>query len=171
MPKPSKQIIIDSIIREIDSGKPRGKVLANIGNTWQISQRTFDRHWKTANDIQKKRQQLANKVADDTYIQTKGEAVKKGLKSKTAKQIHLQKCIDEIQKDIDRAISEEYIFEDGVYTLHENIMTAQTKAYLRKTIKELYSELNKMEGDYAPAKTELSGKLETDNVIITVLNI
>ena len=46
--KSNKQIIIDAIIKEINFGKERGKVLATVGKKWQLSIRTFDRYWKEA---------------------------------------------------------------------------------------------------------------------------
>jgi hypothetical protein len=109
-----------------------------------------DRYFKVYDETYSVWAKLKEVSEKDAIVASAGDALKSGLKSKIEKQLHLQKAIDEIQADIDRGISEEYIFENGVYTLQENIMTAQTKAYLRKTIKELYAELNKMEGDYAP---------------------
>lgn len=152
MLKASKQIIIDAIIKEIEQGKPRGKVLATVVKKWQISQRTFDRHWKTANEQQKERQDKASRAADKVYIETKVEAVKTALKSKLEKQLHIQDQIDAIQSDIDRGILEDYVIVGGKLQVVNKVMNAETKAYLRKTIRELYAELNKMEGDYAPAK-------------------
>jgi hypothetical protein len=158
MPKPSKQIIIDAIIKGIEQGKERGNLLATIGKKWQLSQRTFDRHWKTANDTQKERQQKASKAVDKVYIETKVEAAKTGLKSKLEKQLHIQKEIDGIQSDIDRGILEDYVILGGKLQTVKKIMNAETKAYLRKTMKDLYAELNKMEGDYAPTKVANTDK-------------
>jgi hypothetical protein len=75
-----------------------------------------------------------------------------GLKSKLEKQLHIQKQIDEIQNDIDRGVLEDYVVVGGKLQVVNKIMNAETKAYLRKTIKELYAELNKMDGSYAPTK-------------------
>ena len=159
MPKPSKQIIVDAIIKEIEQGKTRAQTLGKIGKKWEISRTTFDRHWKTANDTQKERQARASKAADKAYIETKAESVKTGLKSKLEKQLHIQEQINAIQSDIDRGILEDYVVLGGKLQTVNKIMNAETKAYLRKTIKELYAELNKMEGDYATNKIEHSGEV------------
>jgi len=79
-------------------------------------------------------------------------AAKIGLKSKLEKQLHIQKQIDEIQEELDRGVLEEYAVINGEWVMEPKIMNAETKAYLRKTMKDLYAELNKMEGDYAPTK-------------------
>lgn len=137
------------------------EVFGNIRQKNTIARDRFSRMYKSCYIEWAK---IKEQAGNEATILAADEAAKRGLKSKLDKQEHLQKAINEIQADIDRAISEEYIFEDGVYTLQENIMTAQTKAYLRKTIKELYSELNKMEGDYAPAKTEV--KIDAKDLVI-----
>ena len=41
MLKPSKQTIVEAIIREIEQGIPRAKVLAKLGKKWQIAVRTL----------------------------------------------------------------------------------------------------------------------------------
>lgn len=161
-PKPSKQIIIDAIIKEIEQGRTRGQVLGKIGKKWEISRTTFDRHWKTANDTQKERQEKASKMADRVYVETKVNSLQIGLKSKLEKQLHIQKEIDGIQSDIDRGILEDYVVLGGRLQTVNKIMNAETKAYLRKTIKELYAELNKMEGDYAPTKIANTDKQGND---------
>lgn len=45
----NKENIITDILIELEKGIGRGACLAIIGKKWQTSDRTFDRHWKTAN--------------------------------------------------------------------------------------------------------------------------
>lgn len=105
-------------------------------------------------------------------IRAAEEAARIGLKSKIEKQAHLQKQIDDIQSDLDANIMVDYYYEEGVPVKIEKEMNVETKAYLRKTIKELYAELNKMEGDYAPAKIAQTDKNGEDIPIFNVtLNI
>lgn len=160
-PNPSREVIINAIIKEIAVGNTRGKTLGKIGKRWEISRTSFDRYWKTANDRQSLRQERAQKASDKAYTETVVEAVKQGLKSKIEKQLHLQKMIEDVQADIDRGIMEDYIVISGKLQTVNKVMTASEKAYLRKTIRELYAELNKMDGDYTPAKVEHSGKIDT----------
>lgn len=157
MPTPNKQIIIDAIIKEIENGKHRGKVLATIVKKWQISQRTFDRHWKTANEIQKERQDKASKAADAVYIETKAEALKTGLKSKLEKQLELQNEIDLIDKQIKGEVQFTFVIGNKVNKSHNGdifMLPVQIQNELRARKLQYYAELNKMEGDYAPQKVD-----------------
>ena len=98
---------------------------------------------------------IKERADTDVTVQAAETAAKIGLKSKLDKQIHLQNQIDCIQADIDRGIIEDYVMISGALELVNKIMNAESKAYLRKTMKELYAELNKMEGDYAAKRIEL----------------
>jgi hypothetical protein len=94
---------------------------------------------------------------------------KSGLKSKIEKQYHLQQQIDEIQNELERGILEKYAVINGEWTMEPQIMNAETKAVLRKTIKELYAELNKMCGDYSP--TKIANTDGSGNDISPIINI
>lgn len=107
---------------------------------------------------------LKEKTENEALVESVREAQKTCLKSKLEKQIHLQKQIDAIQNDIDRGILEEYVTVSGKLQVVYKIMNAESKAYLRKIMKELYAELNKMEGDYAPAKIEHSGNISNEPI-------
>lgn len=54
--KPNKENIITDILIELEKGVERAECLATIVNKWQISVRTFDRHWKNGNERHKERQ-------------------------------------------------------------------------------------------------------------------
>lgn len=140
MAKPEKQVIINAIIKEIELGKARGYVLARISKKWQLSTRVFDRLWKTANEQQHERQQKAKEAADAAYISASADAAKKAVMSsqerkelltKIAKGTLLTKAPN--PKNPKQLIDVPVIIET----------TERIKAI---------SELNKMEGDYAPTK-------------------
>lgn len=80
--KPNKENIITEILVELEKGVERGKCLANIGKKWQISNRTFDRHWKTANDRHKQTQQATQKALSELTIEAEKERFKKAILSK-----------------------------------------------------------------------------------------
>ena len=95
--------------------------------------------------------------ADNEQIQANAkETLKSGLKSKIEKQKHLQKQIDDIEADINAGIMVDYVVVGGKLQVVNKIMDAETKAFLRKTIKDIYAELNKMEGDYAAQKQDVT---------------
>lgn len=95
-------------------------------------------------------------------------AAKIGLKSKLDKQLHIQKQIDEIQADIDSGILVDYAYVNFKFEKIEKVMNAETKAYLRLAIKTLYAELNKMEGDYAVTRTDVTtnGESITPTIVL-----
>ena len=130
------------------------KVISVFCKKFQKTERTFWTHWKEAQETYSKLIQTIESKKDDIYTQTNIKAFEDGLKTKIEKQLHLQKQIDDIQSDIDRGIVEDYIVVGGKLQIVNKIMNAETKAMLRRTITNITSELNKMAGDYAPAKTE-----------------
>ena len=120
-----------------------------------------DRYFKMYDACYLEWGKIKSKADKGATINAATQAAKIGLKSKLDKQLHIQKAIDDIQLEIDKGILEEYMVIGGALQQVEKIMNAETKAFLRKTIRELYSELNKMEGDYAPTKvaqTDSTGK-------------
>jgi hypothetical protein len=108
------------------------------GTIWQsmaLSKRTFYRLKPKAlaivTESAKKRQKLVTEAKDSATI----EAAVKGLKSKAERLLILQDQIDGCLDD-----------------LNKKKVTVFEKVALRKAIKELQSEISKIEGDYAPTK-------------------
>lgn len=168
MPKPPKQIIIDAIIKEIEQGTTRAKVVAKYCKKLQKSERTIDSYWKIANIQQKERQDKASKAADAAYIETKTDAVKTGLKSKLEKQMELQNEIDLIDKQIKGEVEFTFVVGNKVNKSHNGtifMLPVQVQNELRARKLQYYAELNKMEGDYAAANVKHSGEV-TQRLII-----
>lgn len=133
-----QQTRISTIAKELANGKERADILAKYGKKWQISPRSVDRLIENAREQAQTLRNLAEKTATDTLIEETKEAVKLGIKSKLERLLILQKEVDACL--IDLANDELEISE---------------KVALRKTIKELQSEISKIEGDYAPQKHNL----------------
>ena len=145
MPKPSKQIIIDAIIKEIEKGTGRGEVVARYCKKFQKSARTIDTYWKTANEQQKERQEKASKAADRAYITAKEKAAVEAVMSKQERMEYLTKIAKgEFENETKKPAwnNHKKVFE---------IVTVREKPQDHTVIKAI-AELNKMEGDYAPAK-------------------
>lgn len=123
---------------------------------------TKQRFWNMFDVVHADWAKLKDKAESEGIIEATKEAAKTGLKSKLEKQLHIQKEIDSIQADIDRGILEDYVIVGGKVQVVNKTMNAETKAYLRKTIKDLYAELNKMDGDYAPNRHTLEGELKKE---------
>lgn len=139
MPKQSQQIIIDAISKGIEQGLDRGKLLATVGKKWQISNRTFDRHWKKANE-----QHLVKQTAIKSKLaiideQAAIEARKKAIMSADDRKEYLTKLISgEIKAK-------------RPFVIGGKIMEYPEEPTHSDRLKAL-AELNKMEGDYAPTK-------------------
>lgn len=144
MAKPDKQIVIDYLISEIGKGSNRGKVLGKAGKKWGFSRTTFDRLWKIANDQQKERQQKAKEAADAAYIQASANAAKSAvMSSQERKEILTKIAKGELStKEANPDKSGEFVNVPVPIGIFERL--------------KAIAELNKMEGDYAPIKNNLT---------------
>jgi len=149
MPKPNEVAQIDFIVDCLRKGEARKIILAKFVKKWQgKSNRTFDRRLRQAENALQAEQTAIRAQAEES-IKEESNLLKIKIRSFLEKKEHIQKMIDDIETDIQRGIVEDYFTVQGKVQIVNKIMNAETKAYLRKTIKELYAELNKMEGDYA----------------------
>lgn len=138
----SKDKAIELILIEIQKGAKRADILAIAGDEWQIPSRTFDRYYKTAlNKHTELRNEVLSKLADES-IDIEVTKAKKGILSKIEK----QKILSDIAKGIKSSK------KDPDYTYGDKI--------------KAIAELNKMDGDYAPNKTEHSGNITTLNITV-----
>ncbi|MEO5888933.1 MAG: hypothetical protein ABIQ31_01710 [Ferruginibacter sp.] len=62
-------IFIDAIVKKIERGTSYSKVLAVIGGKWLLSETTFRRYWKTANEAHQEAQQAIKEVKAALDIQ------------------------------------------------------------------------------------------------------
>lgn len=145
MPKPSRQTIIDEIIKGIEQGLSRGKLLSKIVKKWQMSDRTFDRHLKIANQQHAELQQKAKAAADLAYIQSSEEAAKKAVMSKAERLAVLTQI----------ARCEVSVKAGDAANPVEVIVPVDTLERIKAI-----AEINKMEGDYAETSIKLKGDKE-----------
>jgi hypothetical protein len=148
----SKQIYIDFIITELNKGNVKYNDVCSVFlRKFALSRQTFDKYWKQANTIHSEQREVINNAKLTTTIEEEKEAVKIGLKSKFERLLILQNEVDNCTKDLDNGFTEE-LKSDG--QLLSRPITIQEKTALRNTIKNLQSEISKIEGDYAPTKAE-----------------
>ena len=141
MPKPNKQTIIDLLIKEIEQGKERGKLLAIFSKKWQLSQRTFDRYWKVANEQHVVRQQAIKAELDKQDIELAKDARKRAIMTA----IQRQELLTQIAKG-DVTVKKPVVIAGAVKLVPvEPDHTDRINAM---------KELNKMDGSYSPDKTE-----------------
>jgi len=157
MPKPNKQHIIDNLIKQIGAGNERGKVLATDGKKWQLSQRTFDRYWKIANQQHAEaHSKIKEELAKDNTLKEL-EAQKQALMTSTEKKELLVRRIKHIEATIDKGKTLDYVktYKGFINSKKERYLNALEIASLSETLQKLTAELNKMEGDYAPIKSKI----------------
>lgn len=82
MSKISKQKAIELILVELDKGSTFSSCLALNGTKWHLSERTFKRYWKEANQIYSERQQAILTEVNEQRVELEKERVKKAILTK-----------------------------------------------------------------------------------------
>jgi hypothetical protein len=143
--KPSKQTIIDFLIKEIALGKERGPVLSKTVKKWQMSDRTFDRHWKIANQQHQENQSKIKEAVAEVDVQAAIEARKKEIMTADERKEYLTKLV---KGDVKVPYTEvKWNPDTKKFVKHRFVEQASHTARI-----SAISELNKMDGDYAPTK-------------------
>ena len=173
MPKQSKQIIIDAIIKEIEGGGTRAHVLGKIGKKWGISRTTFDRHWKMANEQHLVKQRAIKSKLAIIDEQAAIEARKRAIMDAEDRQEELSKaCLDLIQKI--KGEKRFTFFQGGKIVQSHNgetfMLPVDTQIKILDTVKGLIAELNKMGGNYAATKVAATNTAGEDVAPMIVLN-
>lgn len=148
--------VLDSSIRD-----------ETIWNLLKLSKTTYYRLKPKALHLMNQRALLRQTALNDTITYETKEAAKTGLKSKTDRVLLLQKQVEDIQADLTDNKTVGYVIIGGVVQKVTKELAAREKAYMRKCMKEIQSEISRIEGDYAPNRHEHTGKdgkpIETEN--------
>jgi vacuolar-type H+-ATPase subunit I/STV1 len=137
--KATKQKIVAEIAEELQKGSTRAEIVAKFCKKFQKSPRMVDNYLKIAYQQQSELQEKAKIASDEAYIEKSKEAAIEAVMSKIERQ--------SILSDIAR----------GRIDVLEG--TLPVKVEVLERIKAI-SELNKMEGDYAPTKIDNTVVLE-----------
>ena len=153
MPKPSKQIIIDAIIKEIEQGKATDKICAAICRKFQFSERTFYNHLKIAVIQHETKQDAIKKELAELDKQAAIEARKKAIMTADEKKEELSTVCNDLINKI-QGKKKFTFFQGGKVVQSHNgeifMLPIDTQVKVIDTIKGIIAELNKMCGDYAP---------------------
>lgn len=130
-----QEAYVQYILDEMKRGNVERKtIMAKFVKKWQASERTFDRVWKVAQQKHAERANLARQKKDEQYIEM-------------ASKVEIGAIIDKARRmQIASEIAEGTV-RDG--SGKEPDFNARLKAL---------DYLAKVEGDYAPVKSELTGK-------------
>jgi hypothetical protein len=145
--KANPEVIINSILLEMDFSTSRSDVMTLTCDKWQMSERTFDRYWALA----KKRFLVVQKDIADMQKAVILETAEARMRSSIMSKHERMEVLSAIARS-ELDLSKEVVTALGIETLNVKPDYNDRKAAI--------AELNKMEGDYAPVKTDLTSKGE-----------
>lgn len=137
------------------------EVFRNYSVKFSKSEKTFSKDWKAANVVIQKYRETLEKEKQSICLKEDVKLFKEGLKTKSERLLIYQKQINDIQAELELGTVREYKSNMGEPTELTRDLLPIEKSSMRKTLKDLQAEISKIEGDYAPTKTEHSGEIKT----------
>lgn len=119
-----------------------------------LSEQTFKKDWKIASNRYKDYLLRSSKAKDDARLKADAEIAVKALKTKHERLLQYQKLVDECLHDLATGMTNDTDVHEGVVTEYRRKMTITEINQTRRTLRDLQTEISKMEGDYAPTKNE-----------------
>lgn len=144
----SKQTIIDQIIKDIELGAERGSVIAKYCKKLQKSARTVDTLWKKANEQHRERRELIKTQLAALDTEKALEARKKEIMTAEDRKEYLTRIIKG-----ELRIAKAFVIA-GEIVEHPAEPDAGDRL-------KAIAELNKMEGDYAPANLQVKAEVKS----------
>lgn len=145
--KPNREALINEMISDIDFGLDRSAVMARFVAEWQLSTRTFDRYWQSAKKQFEEEQMQIRLERQDIKVAAKVEQVEHRIMAKSERMSILTQMADgtlQVQRSVPT--------KDGVLTFLALPDYNDRKAAI--------AELNKMDGEYAPLRKDITSNGE-----------
>lgn len=140
--KPKKEQAVNEMLLEIEMGISYTECLRINDGLWGLPSSTFDRYWAEASKRFKARLDAIEEATTKVAVSMEIKALKKAILSKHERQELLSKlATGEIKS------WREVVTESGVIKL---------EYYSASEAKQNIAELNKMDGDYAPVKKDIT---------------
>lgn len=160
MPKLSKPKGIELIIVELEKGTTKVSIMANFSEKWQTPQDTFNKWYIIAINLYKNNQESINKQLACIELEQKKESLKKAILSRDER----MEILTSIAKG-EIPLTKPMVC-DGVI---QEVLVVPNWMDRKNAI----SELNKMDGSYAPTKSEvdLKGEIKTTQLDLSKLSI
>ena len=141
--KPNKENIITEILIELEKGISFTACAELFDMNWSLPSTTFKRYWKEANERYQTVNVTAQKELSDIFLEGKKEALKKAILTKHER----MEILTQIAKGEIPLVK--HIVCDGVIQEVDVVPAwADRKAAI--------AELNKMDGEYAPIKKDIT---------------
>ena len=141
--KPKKEQIVNEMLLEIEMGITYSECLRINDGLWGLSSSTFDRYWAEASKRFKARLDAIEEATTKVAVSMEIKALRKAILSKHER----QEILTQIAKGEIPLVK--HIVCDGVI---QEVDVVPAWADRRAAI----AELNKMEGDYAPVKKDIT---------------
>jgi predicted negative regulator of RcsB-dependent stress response len=155
----SNEKYLDFILDLLEKGiTERHEIVSKFSKNFQKSERTADTYLKKANEAYKLKRDTINKSIIEETIKTEKEAVKIIINSKLERLEIYQKQILDCVKELNHGFTED--MKNG--ELFSRPLNINEKSAIRRSIKDLQSEISKIEGDYATSKLEMSFNVGLD---------
>jgi hypothetical protein len=145
--KPNKQVMITEMIAAMDFGEDRAAVMATLGVKWQLAQRTFDRYWAEARTRFEASMEEEKKAFEGVRLEAKVLAFKSQIMGKLERM--------EILSQIARGeipLTKPMVVGGGMYSQIELVPVVPSWQDRKVAI----AELNKMDGEYAPIRKDIT---------------
>lgn len=137
------------------------EMLSKYSQKWSKGKETFRKDWNLTTSKFAEYQNKLNAAKEQISIEEDLKPLKNGLKTKNERLIILQKLVDDCLKDLAEGKTDDTYFDKGKPKPHRRKMTNMEYNQTRRTLKDLQAEISKIEGDYAPAKSEVTGEIKT----------
>lgn len=147
--KPNKEVMITEMIASMDFGEDRAAAMATLGVKWQLAQRTFDRYWAEARRRFEASMEAERKAFEGVRLEAKVEAFKSQIMGKLERM--------EILSQIARGeipLQKPMVVSLGSGLGSEIQETEIVPTWLDRKL--AIAELNKMDGEYAPIKKDIT---------------
>lgn len=148
-----QDFIFDELVK--NSGLSFSQMFTRYSENFSnFSEKTFSSDWKKANSRFEEHRQNLNQMKSEEIIKTEIETIKQGLKTKTERLLILQFQIDDIIEKLANGKFDDFKFMKGEKQNFERSLFPNEIVQYKRVLKELQSEISKIEGDYAPIKSE-----------------
>lgn len=152
--KPNREHIITEILRELEKGASFSACADLCDLNWSIPTTTFKRYWKEASERHKLAQEKLQTEIMELSAEIKKDRVRKAILTREERL--------EILSEIARG--EQPMTKYIVVSLGDNqgsVIKERTIYPAWKDKRDAVAEINKMEGDYAPIKKDITSKGES----------
>lgn len=156
-PKSRQQWILEQLTRRPTLSF--GECFSEYSVIYSRTEKTFSTDWNKSKEKHIVLQGVINAAKEQAVISEEVQAAKNGLKSKHERLMTLQRQVDATESELNDGRTKETVIRGGKGVSIDRDFTVLERAQLRRTLKDLQSEISKIEGDYAATKIQGIGAI------------